>query len=184
MSLIDPLVVRVFRKLGYLFRYGYSLLLYPVNVFIFKKFGRSSFLHPFASVRNFRNISIGAHSTINRNVVLWPSKLEIGNWVEINPGAVIYGEVVVGDCCMIGPNVVLAGGTHGTSRDRAMRFQPSEDQRIEIAKDVWIGANATVKGGVVISEGCIIGAGAVLTRSTEPFGVYVGSPAKVISYRK
>ncbi|WP_225548552.1 acyltransferase [Chromobacterium violaceum] len=184
MTSNDVISVRVLRKIGFLCRYAYAKLVCPINVLLFKRFAYGSFVHPLASVRNYRNISIGAHTTINRNVILWPSKLYIGDWVEINPGTVIYGEVAVGNFCMIGPNVVLAGGTHGTKLEKAMRFQPSEDQRIVIGEDVWIGANASVTGGVVIAEGCIIGAGSVVTRSTAPFGIYVGSPARLISYRK
>ena len=35
-----------------------------------------------------------------------------------------------------------------------------------------------ILGGVTIAPGCVIGAGAVVTRSTERDGVYVGVPAR------
>jgi acetyltransferase-like isoleucine patch superfamily enzyme len=41
-----------------------------------------------------------------------------------------------------------------------------------------VGANATVIQGVSICDFCIIGAGAVVTRSLERAGTYVGAPAR------
>ena len=49
---------------------------------------------------------------------------------------------------------------------------------IVIEDDVWIGASATVLGGVTIGEGAIIGAGAVVTRDVPPGETYAGVPAR------
>ena len=53
-----------------------------------------------------------------------------------------------------------------------------DDQDVIIEKDVWIGANVTILKGVTVAEGCVVGAGTVLTKSTHPYGVYVGVPGK------
>lgn len=34
--------------------------------------------------------------------------------------------------------------------------------------------------GVTVKKGCIIGAGAVVTKDTDEFGVYAGVPARLI----
>ena len=52
-----------------------------------------------------------------------------------------------------------------------------------IEDDVWIGANCTILDGVRIAKGCIIGAGSVVSKSTEPFGIYAGVPARLIKKR-
>lgn len=52
-----------------------------------------------------------------------------------------------------------------------------------IEKDVWIGANVTILKGVTVAEGCVIGAGTVLTKSTHPYGIYVGVPGRRVSER-
>lgn len=44
----------------------------------------------------------------------------------------------------------------------------------------WVGANVTIIPGVTIGEGCIIAAGAVVTKNCEPDGLYAGVPAKRI----
>lgn len=58
-----------------------------------------------------------------------------------------------------------------------------EDQDVIIEKDVWIGANVTILKGVTVAEGCVIGAGTVLTKSTHPYGIYVGVPGRRVSER-
>lgn len=55
--------------------------------------------------------------------------------------------------------------------------------QIIIGNDVWIGAYATIMGGVKIGNGVVIGAGAVVAKDVPPYAVVVGNPAKVIKYR-
>ena len=42
-----------------------------------------------------------------------------------------------------------------------------------------IGINATVKNNIKITNNCIVGAGAVVVKSIEKSGVYIGVPAKI-----
>jgi len=52
-----------------------------------------------------------------------------------------------------------------------------------IGNDVWTGSGAKIKTGVTISDGCVIGAGSIVTKDTEPFMIYAGVPAKPIKQR-
>ncbi len=54
-----------------------------------------------------------------------------------------------------------------------------------IKNDVWIGDEVMVLGGSVIENGCIIGARSLLPPNfrSEPYGIYAGSPARLIRYR-
>ncbi|WP_417806940.1 acyltransferase [Thioclava sp.] len=52
-----------------------------------------------------------------------------------------------------------------------------------IEDDVWIGANCTILDDVRLAKGCVIGAGSVVSKSTEPFGIYGGVPARLIRLR-
>lgn len=67
----------------------------------------------------------------------------------------------------------------------SIEFQPtkSEGEGIIIKNDVWIGRNCTIMNGVTISNGCVIGANATVTRDTVPYGIYVGAPAKLVRLR-
>ena len=60
---------------------------------------------------------------------------------------------------------------------------PKNEADIRVEDDVWIGANVTVLMGVRIGRGCVIAAGAVLTKSIPPYCIAGGIPAKVIGKR-
>lgn len=54
-----------------------------------------------------------------------------------------------------------------------------------LKNDIWIGDEAMFLGGAVVENGCIIGARALVPPNfrSEPYGIYVGSPAKLIKFR-
>ena len=57
------------------------------------------------------------------------------------------------------------------------------DKDVIVDEDVWIGARVTILQGVHIGRGCSIGAGTVLRKSTPPYSIVIGNPAKVIGFR-
>lgn len=54
-----------------------------------------------------------------------------------------------------------------------------------IHNDVWIGDEALFLGGSVVESGCVIGARTVIPPNfrSEPYGIYVGSPARLARFR-
>lgn len=87
------------------------------------------------------------------------------------------GGIFIGDDCLIGHSVVMATLNHG--------LKPSERQSlthkpIRIGRDVWIGAHATILGGVVIGDNAVVAAGAVVNRDVPADTVVGGVPARVI----
>ena len=54
-----------------------------------------------------------------------------------------------------------------------------------IKNDVWIGDEVVMMGGGIIENGCVIGARSLLPPNfrSEPYGIYGGSPARLIRYR-
>lgn len=87
--------------------------------------------------------------------------------------------MTVGQRVAIGPNCVFLGATHefGDAQRRARKARGGD---ITIGNGCWIGGNVTILPGVMISEGCIIGAGSVVTKNTEKNSLYVGVPAKKV----
>lgn len=55
---------------------------------------------------------------------------------------------------------------------------------LEIGDNSGVGINCEVYGPVNIGDGCVIGAGAVVTKDIPPYSVAGGVPAKVIKSRK
>ena len=56
--------------------------------------------------------------------------------------------------------------------------------QVVLEKQVIVGANSTILPGVIISEGCSVGAMALVNKSTDPWGIYMGNPARRIKERK
>ncbi len=54
---------------------------------------------------------------------------------------------------------------------------------IIIQNDVWIGHGATIMSGVTLHNGCVVAAGAVVTKDVPPYAIVGGNPARVIKYR-
>jgi maltose O-acetyltransferase len=59
-----------------------------------------------------------------------------------------------------------------------------KDYTTILEDDVWLGLRVIVMPGITIKRGSIIGAGAVLTKSTSEYCIYGGVPAKLIRARK
>lgn len=67
-----------------------------------------------------------------------------------------------------------------------LRNAPPPQYRDSVIKnDVWIGDEVMMLGGGIIENGCIIGARSLLPPNfrSEPYGIYAGSPAKLIRFR-
>ena len=136
------------------------------------------------------NISIGnsAIGKFNEFIACPHSKIIVGDNTYFNShvhlNSSIGGILSIGNNCLIGPNFVARTESHAfRDKSRLVRSQGHHCLNIEIHDDVWIAANVTVLGGVTLSEGCIVGAGAVVTKSLPPYSIAYGVPARVVSYR-
>ena len=89
-------------------------------------------------------------------------------------GIVIARDVVVGKNCTIYQNVTIGKKKYGFF----------EDKNTVIGDNVTIFANACIIGNVTIGDNAMIGAGAIVLEDVPANAVVVGSPAKVIKYRK
>ena len=63
------------------------------------------------------------------------------------------------------------------------KFKSEIKKPVFIKKHVIIGTNSVVFPGVTIAEGCSIGSLSLVSKSTLPWGIYVGNPAKRIKDR-
>ncbi len=96
--------------------------------------------------------------------------------------------VTIGDHCNFGPNVTIVTPLHPMLPDerRGMRCSDGVERFLCYAKpvtighDCWFGANVVVCPGVSVGEGCVIGAGSVVTRDIPANSFAAGVPARVI----
>lgn len=133
-------------------------------------------------------ITVGEGTRIDYGVILraYGATIHIGNHCSINPYCVLIGggHMNIGDGVRIASHTVLVASTHNfNDMSRPIYEQGETGRPITIENDVWIGAGAKILGGVTIRRGTIVGAGAVVTGSTEAWSIVAGVPAKKIGSR-
>jgi len=134
------------------------------------------------------HIQIDSHVSLGQGVILdaWGGKIIINENIFLGPYVVIYGHggVTIGNNTLIAMHCNILSSNHTIpDQNTLIRSQPDILLPTIIGKDVWLGANVTVLGGVKIGDGCVVGAGAVVTKDLPPFSISVGVPAKVIQTR-
>lgn len=146
-----------------LFRQG----VYSSNVSLLTKLGK--------------NTVVNMHSNID-------SQTSIGNYTYIGKNTSIT-KTKIGNYCSIADGVYIGQGEHDLSKISTSvqfyqnAFNELTKKKCIIENDVWIGANVCIKRGVKISNGAVIGAGAVITKDVPPFAIVVGVPGKIIRFR-
>ena len=140
------------------------------------------------STRAGGTIAIGNNCWISQGaqIITWGGNVVIGDNSTINPCAIIYGQggTIIGNGVRIAAHTVVVPSNHIYSDpNKYIYTQGLSKKGIKIEDDVWLGAGVKILDGVTIAKGCVIGANAVVTKDTEPFGIYVGVPAKKIKNR-
>ena len=93
--------------------------------------------------------------------------------VRINPGNHPLDRVALS-------HFTYRSSAYGLGPDDAAFFDWRRSHRVVLGNDVWIGHGAVVLPGVTIGDGCVIGAGSVVTRDVPANCVAAGVPCKVI----
>lgn len=117
----------------------------------------------------FGDVQIGDNCKIHAPV--WIADVVIGSNCKIQAFAFIPKGVTIGNNVFIGPHVCFTNDKHPPS-------QGMEWSETVVEDGVIIGANATILPGITLGKECIIGAGAVVTKSVPPNEIWVGNPAR------
>ena len=138
-------------------------------------------------------ITIGDDVMVARNsaLVCKDGGITIGNRVGIGTNSLFHSigdsRVAIGNDVAIGSYCyVVGGGEYVTDRLDVPVVHQGQVSRggVTIEDNVWLGARVTVLDGVTIGRDSIIGAGAVVTKDVPPFGVAIGTPARVVRDRR
>jgi acetyltransferase-like isoleucine patch superfamily enzyme len=117
----------------------------------------------------------------------WPASfVEIGHHSHFAPGCVLYGwgGLSIGPYCNVAAHCVFATvGHHDEITDKPMALTGEKAGPITLVEDVWVAANVTITANMTIAKGCVIGANAVVTKDTQPMGLYCGVPARRVRDR-
>ena len=156
--------------------------------------------------------TIGQDVRIDENTkILHPELISLGNHISIDWGFYCVTQMELGNYVHIAPYCTIIGGKDGffkmgnfTAMAAGCRIICATDSyngdsiiipwiplkyRNIIVKPVvledytTLGTNTIVFPGVTIAEGSVVGAGSIVTKNTEPWGIYFGSPAKWVKPR-
>ena len=103
-------------------------------------------------------------------------------------------SIGIGAYTSISPDVrIIAGGKHDSRQLAQFPFsllhpdpgdpEPQDVEHVLIGSDVWIGTGAILVGPLIVGNGAVIGAGAVVTRDVPQYAVVVGAPARPVKMR-
>ena len=138
----------------------------------------------YTKIISIDNIDFGNYIIIDDFVLIYAKEIiKIGNHVHIASFTSISGggELIIEDFCAISSGCRVITGTddfkewgfgNSTITDK---FRNITTKKIHIKKFAIIGGNSVILPGVTIGEGASVGAGSVITKDLEPWGIYIGN---------
>lgn len=120
---------------------------------------------------------IGERCVIGQNCVIFPD-VSLGNNVKVQNNISIYTGVICEDDVFLGPSMVFTN----VINPRSALSRKDQFMKTHVRKGATIGANSTIICGIEIGEYSFVGAGAVVTKSVDPYMLVVGNPAKPIGW--
>ena len=122
-----------------------------------------------------RTSIIGKNCIIGQNVYVGEN-VTIGDNVKIQNNVSIFDGVEIHNDVFCGPSVVFTNIKY----PRSYINQKNNYIRTVVKSGVTIGANSTIICGLTLGTNSFIGAGSVVTKSTEDNSLVYGNPAKYI----
>jgi len=149
---------------------------------------------------------LGNNVLISSKVSIYGAdKMSIGNDVRIDDFCILSGNITIGNNVHIATGAMLFAGDAGIEMhdfsglsSRSAIYAVSDDYsgeymtnptvpdayrhiisgKVVVGRHVVIGTGSTILPGVTIAEGCSVGAMSLVNKSTEPWKIYIGIPAK------
>lgn len=125
------------------------------------------------------NCNIGSHCYIESGV-------RIGDGVTIKNGNYLWDGVTICNGAFVGPQVVFTNDLRPRSprlAEAASRYH-SDDwlSPTMVGEGASIGGGAVIRPGVSLKRFCMVGAGAVVTRTVRAHSLVMGVPARVAGW--
>lgn len=147
-------------------------------------------------IHNPQNIIIGNNVRIDIQCVIIAGKnhkIKIGDNVHISAGCYFYGNsgnIIIGDCCCTSGRCILYTAnddyTDGYMANSVIdeKYKKVTAGDIELKKHALVGCNTVILPNVVLEYATSVGSHSLVKKSTNPFDVVGGVPAKPIKIRK
>ncbi|MCC3158799.1 acyltransferase [Hymenobacter sp. 15J16-1T3B] len=160
---------------------------------LLKSCGDDVFISANVEIRRPQLVTVGSHVAIDSGFYL-TTAAEIGDYIHIAPYITVIGgpqgllkmghfsTIAAGSRIICGSDEHLGHGFIGPTIPEKYR------DNVHIAPVIFenfasVGTNVMVMPGVTLAEGSVIGAGSLVNKSTEPWTIYVGVPARPVKVR-
>ena len=160
---------------------------------LLRKCGDDVFISSNVEIRRPNLVEIGSHVAIDSGFYL-TTQARIGNYIHISPYVTCIGGadaiLEMGDFATLaaGARLIVIGDEHlGAGLVGPIIPDPYKDKlvggKIKLEKFAAVGTSSILMPGVTMAEGSVLGAGSLLNGDTEPWTIYVGTPAQAIKKR-
>jgi putative colanic acid biosynthesis acetyltransferase WcaF len=125
---------------------------------------------------------VGAGVVVKPRVnIKYPWNLEVGDHSWVGEGVWIdsLAKVRIGANACLSQGVMIETGNHDWSK-------PTFDLmlgEVVLEDGAWAAARSTLLPGSRLASHAVLGAGSVLSGDTEPYGIYLGTPARKVKER-
>ena len=127
--------------------------------------------------------NLGRQTSIQMGVrFLNGRKVSIASNTVVNWGCLFDGrhhKINIGKNVSIGPDATILTLGHDP---QSTQFE-DKGGPVTVEDYCWIAYRAIILPGVTLARGSVVAAGSVLSKDTEPFGIYAGIPARKIGER-
>ena len=157
----------------------------------FKSIGKNVKISKKTSIYNASKMVIGNNVRIDDFCVL-SGRIELGNYIHI----AVYSAIFAGNAgvrmndftglssrCTIYAESDDYSGNHLTNPTVDEKYLGIISGKVELERHVIIGTGTTILPGVRIGEGSAVGAMSLVSKSLEPWGIYAGTPCKLMKNR-
>lgn len=134
--------------------------------------------YPWVKYKGFVRVMPHCH-IIHRDIVF-------GDNVQLGRGTWLISDVHFGNNILVAGQVSFVGRNDHTYSIPGVCMWDAprgKDEVTIVEDDVWIGTGATIVAGVRLGRGCIVAAGAVVTKDIPPCEIWGGVPARKIKDR-
>lgn len=154
--------------------------------------GEDVFINNDVFFKSTDEVQIGNHVAIDKGFYC-TTKLKVGDYVHIAPYVITIGgqncSIILDHFSFVAAGTKLIAGSELYTEDGMIgptipiKYRHVTYSNIIFEKFSGCGVNCAIMPNVTLAEGSVIGANSLVTKSTEPWTVYVGSPAKPVKTR-
>lgn len=129
------------------------------------------------TIRYLHFKKLGENTKAIDTVVAQSHNISIGDNVGFNFHTLIDGTggLDIGNDTIIGPFTIISSANHKFDlSDLPIKDQGGVRKKVIIGNNVWIGAHCIILAGAKIDDGCVIGAGSIITKHIPKNSVVMG----------